>query len=175
MDALNAPDKLDHLDKLAPQLTPRGHLLATAQDDAPPLAPQVRQELHDAFALGSGHGLLLLGTRLVGQALPPAWAWWRAVATRYVTALCAVPENARIELDTPDAAAFDALIADLPPMTGAEYVTAEGLAALWNEMDAALKQELAAAGLPLQAFLKSRHPAWNLVGRVHFNLAENRK
>ncbi|NDP64374.1 DEAD/DEAH box helicase [Polaromonas sp.] len=175
MDALNAPDKLDHLDKLAPQLTPRGHLLATAQDDAPPLAPQVRQELHDAFALGSGHGLLLLGTRLVGQALPPAWAWWRAVATRYVTALCAVPENARIELDTPDAAAFDALIADLPPMTGAEYVTAEGLAELWNEMDAALKQELAAAGLPLQAFLKSRHPAWNLVGRVHFNLAENRK
>ncbi|WP_449491597.1 hypothetical protein [Caballeronia sp. M23-90] len=27
----------------------------------------------------------------------------------------------------------------------------------------------------LQDFLKSRHPAWNLVGRVHFNLAENRK
>src|SRR5262249_16325186 len=24
-------------------------------------------------------------------------------------------------------------------------------------------------------FLKSRHPAWNLVGHVHFNLAENRK
>lgn len=28
--------------------------------------------------------------------------------------------------------------------------------------------------LSAQAFLKSRHPAWNLIGRVHFNLAENR-
>ena len=31
------------------------------------------------------------------------------------------------------------------------------------------------AKLSVQEFLKSRHPAWNLVGRVHFNLAENRK
>ena len=29
--------------------------------------------------------------------------------------------------------------------------------------------------LSVQEFLKRRHPAWNLVGRVHFNLAENRK
>jgi non-specific serine/threonine protein kinase len=27
----------------------------------------------------------------------------------------------------------------------------------------------------VQEFLKSRHPAWNLIGRVHFNLAENRR
>ena len=31
------------------------------------------------------------------------------------------------------------------------------------------------AKLSVQEFLKGRHPAWNLVGRVHFNLAENRK
>ena len=35
--------------------------------------------------------------------------------------------------------------------------------------------ELAEAKLSVQEFLKRRHPAWNLVGRVHFNLAENRK
>ena len=169
MDSATAPSPL------APQLTPRGHLLATPQDDAPPLAQHVSQELQPAFALGSGHGLLLLGTRHIGQALPPAWAWWRTVATRYVTALCTVPENGEIALATPDAADFETLVADLPPMTGAEYVTPERLVALWNEMDGALHQELAAAGVSLQAFLKSRHPAWNLVGRVHFNLAENRK
>jgi non-specific serine/threonine protein kinase len=27
----------------------------------------------------------------------------------------------------------------------------------------------------VQEFLKRRNPAWNLVGRVHFNVAENRK
>jgi non-specific serine/threonine protein kinase len=42
-------------------------------------------------------------------------------------------------------------------------------------MDAAFDAELADAGLSVQAFLKGRHPAWNLIGRVHFNLAENRK
>jgi non-specific serine/threonine protein kinase len=46
---------------------------------------------------------------------------------------------------------------------------------LWRQTDAAFDAELAEARLPVQAFLKSRHPAWNLLGRVHFNLAENRK
>ncbi|BCZ85377.1 hypothetical protein PTKU64_90520 (plasmid) [Paraburkholderia terrae] len=60
-------------------------------------------------------------------------------------------------------------------MTGAEYLTSDVLTALWGEIDIALRDELASTGESLQAFLKSRHPAWNLVGRVHFNLAENRK
>src|SRR5215472_7653027 len=42
-------------------------------------------------------------------------------------------------------------------------------------MDTAFDTELAEAGRSVQAFLNSRHAAWNLVGRVHFNLAENRK
>src|SRR3984893_5462385 len=60
-------------------------------------------------------------------------------------------------------------------MTGAEYLTASVLANLWRGMDAAFDAELVQAKLSVQEFLKSRHPAWNLVGRVHFNLAENRK
>ena len=59
-------------------------------------------------------------------------------------------------------------------MEGAEYVTGEVLAALWAEIDAAFHIELDESGQSLQAFLKSRSPAWNLVGRVYFNLAENR-
>jgi non-specific serine/threonine protein kinase len=42
-------------------------------------------------------------------------------------------------------------------------------------MDIAFAQELAESGKSIQDFLKQRNPAWNLVGRVHFNLAENRK
>ncbi|MGB6503198.1 MAG: DEAD/DEAH box helicase [Xanthobacteraceae bacterium] len=60
-------------------------------------------------------------------------------------------------------------------MTGAEYLTVGVLADLWRGMDAAFDAELADAKLSVQEFLKRRHPAWNLVGRVHFNLAENRK
>jgi non-specific serine/threonine protein kinase len=70
---------------------------------------------------------------------------------------------------------LDKMAAAAPPMTGAEYLTAAVLADLWRGMDAAFDAELADTSLSVQEFLKGRHPAWNLVGRVHFNLAENRK
>ena len=60
-------------------------------------------------------------------------------------------------------------------MTGAEYLSVEVLVALWQELDAAFAIELAESKCGIQEFLKRRNPAWNLVGRVHFNLAENRK
>jgi non-specific serine/threonine protein kinase len=66
MDTLNAPANL------TPQLTPRGHLLALPQDDAPLLDEAVRQRLEQAFAPGAGRGLLHLGTTEIGRILPPA-------------------------------------------------------------------------------------------------------
>ena len=51
----------------------------------------------------------------------------------------------------------------------------EVLERLWQELDATLHAELQASGQPLGAYLKARHTAWNLVGRVHVHLAENRK
>ena len=62
-----------------------------------------------------------------------------------------------------------------PPMTGAEYLTPQALEALWDEIGAAFGASSAESQLPVQEFLKRRNPAWNLVGRVHFNLAENRR
>ncbi len=62
-----------------------------------------------------------------------------------------------------------------PPMIGAEYLTATVLHALWQELDTAFQRELSESKCGVQDFLKRRNPAWNLVGRVHFNLAENRK
>jgi hypothetical protein len=60
-------------------------------------------------------------------------------------------------------------------MTGTEYLTGAALSDRWRRIDAALDAELAAPTLPLQAFLRNRNASWNLVGRVHFNLTENRK
>ena len=60
-------------------------------------------------------------------------------------------------------------------MPGAEYLTAEVLSALWEEIGEAFSAEQAESGATVQEFLKRLNPAWNVVGRVHFNLAENRK
>jgi non-specific serine/threonine protein kinase len=60
-------------------------------------------------------------------------------------------------------------------MKGAEYLTATVLQSLWQELDNAFGVELSESKCGVQDFLKRRNAAWNLVGRVHFNLAENRK
>jgi superfamily II DNA or RNA helicase len=162
---------------LAPVLTPHGSLILRQAEEA--LGAESNIRLEQAFARGPGHGLLFLGADEVGTALPPGLSYWREFAVRYVTALCALPDIAEGGTKPPVPVRadgeLDKIAAAAPPMTGAEYLTASVLAELWRAIDAAFDAELAAAGLSVQAFLKGRHPAWNLVGRVHFNLAENRK
>ena len=159
----------------SPKLTPRGHLFAVSEDDAAHLDDALVQPLTEAFAQGSGVGLLYLGTTTTGRALPPAWAWWRDFAVRYVAGVCANGEDGAITVALPDVLELELLIADAPPMSGGEYLSADLLGDLWWAIETALTQALGAAKLSLREFLKARNPAWNLVGRVHFNLAENRK
>ncbi len=164
---------------LAPVLTPHGALILAPTEDAAPVDDALGARLQQAFARGSGHGLLNLGADQVGAALPPPLSYWRELGTRYVTALCALPgvgeSGDKPPVPLPANRDLERLAAAAPPMLGAEYLTAEVLGDLWRAIDAALEAERAEVKLPVQQFLKSRHPAWNLVGRVHFNLAENRK
>jgi superfamily II DNA or RNA helicase len=164
---------------LAPALSPHGVLSLKPSDDAPAADSAAYARIERAFARGAGHGLLHLGAEAVGLALHPAFSYWREFAARYVTALCSLPglaENRhKPAVPAPGDADLSGLAAAVPPMVGAEYLTPAILGELWRGIDAAFDAELDESGLPVQAFLKSRHPAWNLVGRVHFNLAENRK
>lgn len=157
------------------QLTPRGRLQLGQASDAPSLPDALADRLAAAFSRGPGHGLLHLGAAEVATALPPLWSFWRDFAGRFVTALTATPEGGEIAVAAPDTLALETLCLEAPPMKGADYVTPETFLALWAEIEAAAKTELAAWGGSLLDFLKEKHPAWNLVGRVYFNLAENRK
>ena len=170
---------MPHLDL---RLTRRGHLLLEAAADAPALEDGAAARLAAAFAKGAGHGLLQLGAGEVGRALPPTFLWWREFAARQVGASCLLSSGSEGEPPAdlcegapPTAAELASLVLTAPMMTGAEYLTAEVLTALWWELRAAFASALAGSGLDLQSFLKGLNPAWNLVGRVHFNLAENRR
>ena len=162
-------------DAVTLRLTPNGHLLMVVNVEEPALPATLQHGLVDAFALGAGHGLLYLGATQVGAVLPPVLAWWRDFAARYVTALCATAGDADAVIAVPGEEILDTMILDAPPMNGAEYLTAQVLDTLWAAIDAALHVELEMYQGTLSDFLKARHPAWNLVGRVYFNLAENRK
>ena len=164
---------------LEPVLTPHGSLTLRETGEALVLEPEQGLRLKKAFARGTGHGLLWLGASEVGTTLPPVLSYWRELGVRYVTALCALPGigegEAKPPVPIPGGGEFDTIAVAVPPMIGAEYLTADVLANLWRDMDAAFDTELTEARLSAQEYLKSCHPAWNLVGRVHFNLAENWK
>jgi len=59
-------------------------------------------------------------------------------------------------------------------MTGGEYLTPTVLADLCARMASAVRDELAIWDGTVEAFLRQASPAWNLVGRVCFHLAENK-
>jgi len=168
--------------RLGLRLTPFGHLLLETTEDAPVLDEAVAQRLADAFGRGTGDGLVQLGAGEAGHPLPPVFVWWRDFAARYVAALClhatgvaetsppvlpALPPPADHEIAT--------LVLTAPMMPGAEYLDADLLRTLWDEMGTVFAAALADSGADLQTFLKRLNPVWNLVGRVHFNLAENRR
>jgi hypothetical protein len=162
--------------RLTPSLTPHGRLVVVSQDDAPVLEAALGERIRAAFERGTGHGLLRLGGAEIGEVLPPAFAYWRDFGSRFVTALCTRPDTGEGADDQPATPDDLARLAEAAPvMLGAEYLTAEVLRAFWFEMGAAFATERARAKATREAFLKQLHPAWNVVGRVHFNLAENRK
>src|ERR1700687_1166449 len=127
---------------LAPVLTPHGLLTLRPAEEAPALEPELGARLEQAFARGAGNGLLWLGANEVGTALPAVLSYWRELGTRYVTALCALPGigegGSKPPVPAPAHGELDKMAAAVPPMTGAEYLTAAVLAALWRGTGGAL-------------------------------------
>lgn len=139
-------------------LSPSGHLLCASDPQAEPLPESLAERLVPAFEIGAGEGLLHLGVTGATQVLPPAWAWWRDFAVRYVTARCTHGEELT-PVSPPDVLMLATIVADAPPMTGAEYLAPETLVSLWNRIEAALDHTLATSGQTLAAFLQSLNPA----------------
>lgn len=165
------------------RLTPHRHLLCEQADNAPDMDEGMATRLSQAFAQGGGSGLLRLGAGEVGQSLPPAFVWWRGFAARYVAALCLHDTGTTVDgaapaavpdISAPPEGDLAELVLTAPMMMGAEYLTSDVLRGLWAEMAGAVSASLAITGADLQSFLRELNPAWNLVGRVYFNLAENR-
>ena len=120
------------------RLTPRGHLVLEKAEDGLDMDEAAAARLTEAFARGTGAGLVQLGAGEVGRVLPPSFSWWREFAGRYVASsllhrpgtpddkpvLSALPEVA-----APDAAELAALVLTAPMMPGSEYLEPDVLRA----------------------------------------------
>lgn len=161
------------------RMTPQGHVLPDVPAPEGSLVDEaLAREITRTFEKDAARALLNLGARHPATPLPPSVAYFRDLGRQFFTRLRALPDleaqRARAEVPPPDARALAAMAAGVPPMTGAEYVTAERLGALWQALQAAFRAEIEAFDGPVERYLHEKHPVWNLVGRVCFHLAENK-
>ncbi|MHA6770284.1 DEAD/DEAH box helicase [Sphingobium ummariense] len=165
----STPDPLSHAVGVA--LSPHGALRLEEADGHAALDTGNTSRLGQAFARGAGDGLLALA--LAGDlSFSPDLAFWRNFANCFVAARCQ-SEAGKTPCPAPDDLA--ALIDEAPPMRGGEYLDVQLLTELWLSLQNALEADLARAGLELDGYLARHDSRWRHVGRVHFNLAENRK
>jgi non-specific serine/threonine protein kinase len=154
-------------------LTPGGYLRPQwLGDDNTPAMPAL---LGKAFQADWREGLFTLAAEKVPSDDWPTLRFWQGLAARYLTALCHIPaETTSFEIETPPPAERAGLALAAPPMQGGEYLSGELLGNIWQALDQWVHTAVEAAE-GLDAFLLSRAPKWQQVGRVCFHLAENKK
>jgi non-specific serine/threonine protein kinase len=164
---------------LAVVVFPSGHLhlrAATAEDEGGALRADHPAAL--AAAGGAGALVLHLGAAEPGSALPPPFAYLRELGHELVARLCAHADletsRGALRIDPPRDR-LEALALAPPPFAGAEYVTADVLAALWSEANDAFAAAMKTHRGPVADWLRAKSPVWATVGRVHFHLAENKR
>ncbi len=162
-------------------LTPHGHLLLAevpADEAAASLRTTEQACLRPSFEASSAQGLMALANLPATITLTSVGSWWRDFAHAYFTRLCHAPgleAGAPPPLPPPGEKELEERVSHAPPMRGLEYLTAAVLAALWIEMDALARREMAAFKGGTSAWLHAQNPAWSLLGRVTFHLAENKR
>lgn len=160
-------------------LSPHGRLFLDEHTDVSEsgLSAALASRLQSAFAESAGQGLLQLATRELTTMLPAALVFWRELAHHYLTRLCHLPDLDTLNRETP--VPFPPELAGLaeqaPPMRGLEYLNAAVMTQLWGELDVTVHAGMRSCEAGPQAYLRALNPAWNLVGRVTFHLAENKK
>ncbi|MBL0941308.1 MAG: DEAD/DEAH box helicase [Alphaproteobacteria bacterium] len=136
------------------------------------------QRVQSLFSKGPTIGLLQLGLEDISAPLPASITFWQKFSRLFISKLCMVaafePSNQDFEVSLPNIQDLDEFMTNAPFMTGGEYLNYEVLQRLWQDLQGTLQQYLLAFQGNLQEFLKAYNPQWNLVGRVHFHLTENK-
>lgn len=161
-------------------LSPEGHVyLAYDGVACEGLPEQVFDRIQLLFAEGAAAGLLHLGIEEFAAALPPSFYFWQTFSRRFITDLCKLSSaddgHTLPDLPAPPKAELDGIVSQALLLKGFEYLTADVLIEIWHSLTATMAQRLELQGISAQEYLKLYNPRWNLVGRVCFHLAENKK
>ena len=147
--------------------SPEGRLALTGD-------PQPRDPLDiiAPFRLSPASGFITLSLRCALE-LPadPGLAWLQRCSQQWLAAVC----RTRQEKPLIPSGAATAWLSAAPPFPGAEYLTTDQLAGLWQDAGDALTAACGELPGGLSGWLATGHSPWHLVGRVTFHLAENKR
>ncbi len=138
----------------------------------------VPDDVVDSFLHSVPAGLTSLAKEKDWKSLSLVAQFWHAYAARYFKALSRLPISSSERWQGPDCPRIDAimeLLESAPPMHGWEYADAQTLQTLWDALNEFTHEQVTQAGKSVAEYLKSLRSDWNLVGRVTFHLAENKK
>ena len=188
--------------QLVISITPSGRIVCEpeipAQDDALPgmaIDDTVAADLVDAFRASTASGLLHLAGIGSKTILPLEFVFWRNWAQRFLKAVSQLDDERFAALEKaaksgksastargsgahiapPDELALAVLVAEAPPMRGLEFLTNELLKTLWTELLAGFLQRAHGTEGGCRGLLLKLNPEAQLLGRVTFHLAENKR
>ncbi len=161
-------------------MTPSGRIHVDIGDpaDGPSVSAKTAKSIVRAFNAGRGHGVLHLAVAQLSTDLPASLSFWRELGKVFVSHVCAALDPidpSAVVIPEPDQDALAQLSLSVPPMPGAELVGAALLHAIWSDVGAAFLAEATRHEDGAAGYLRQKNSVWNVVGRVCFHLAENKR
>ena len=165
-------------------VSPQGSLglVATASEDTSPLQTgDVAFEVVSAFNTSFISGVVTLASHVWQPYVanwPAEFSFWRDFTRKYFAELCrqyspSLKQWAAVA--PPDTTLVEEWLQSAPPMPGLEYLIPLRLQELWQELDSHTQWAARQHKDGLAGYLKSLDADWNLIGRVTFHLAENKR
>ena len=158
-----------------------GLVTTTGELGSPVQSSDVAPEIVAAFQVSIENGLVTLASSRWQSAVlswPAEFVFWRDFARNYFASLCrqySSASNGWVAVGPPDTTTMEEWLQIAPPMPGLEYLSPPHLQELWQTIDASTQVAASRYEEGLAGFLKSLDANWNLIGRVTFHLAENKK
>jgi len=156
-------------------------------EPATSLGEEPARLLLKAFETSSAEGLLLLAGQQIRESLPADFVFWRDWSREFFQAATQLDEHQQAAFNKPPGKASVSLIpapndlelavriSDAPPMRGLEYLTHAVLHTLWLQLEELVRRRSGETEGGLAAFLHGVNPFRQLLGRVTFHLAENKR
>jgi len=166
--------------ELVTVVLPHGQPILEWRPPSTPLEPVVRDRQLAIFQRSQQapqDWLLELAAEEPSVVLSPSLSFWQGLVSRFIHQLCRIPEieewRGLAEVSLTDEEG-EALLAEMPPMDGAEYLDVASLRHCWAGLLASFSRQIAIFPGTVAEFIHRLRPEIQLVGRIYFHLVENK-